>query len=200
LETQQLRASAFSSGQVLPLLCQRFIKFAKVQFIAAFEGLLNLIYELYAKPDLRDGRIYDRLAREQIDIKVRLAPLYCCCFGSKLVDHHSEPFKQFHSIANLRNDFIHANLTKPMKTPIVIEDELSFAVEQTSRDKNSLPKSIDALYPQDIQMVKDNIDQMVELLIEDMQPRFRHEFKKILGEEYIHVLVEDGELIVDLGE
>lgn len=167
-------------------------------FIAAFEGLLNLVYELYAKPDLRDERIYDRLAREQIDIKVRLAPLYCSCFTNNPVDHHSEVFKRFHSIVNLRNDFIHANFTKPMKTPIVFEDGITFMVQQETRDKNGLPKSIEDLSPPDIQIVKDSIDQMTGLLIEAMQPRFRHEFRKILYEDYVPVLIDDGEVIVEV--
>ena len=167
-------------------------------FIAAFEGLLNLIYELYAKPNLRDERIYDRLAREQIDIKVRLAPLYCSCFTNTPVDHHSEVFKRFHSIVNLRNDFIHANFTKPMKTPIVVEDSITFMVEQDTRDKNGLPKSIMDLIPPDIQTIKDSIDQMTGLLIEAMQPRFRHEFKRILHEDYVQVLIDEGEIIVEV--
>lgn len=169
-------------------------------FVAAFEGLLNLVYELYAKSELRDERIYERLARDQIDIKVRLAPLYCTCFSNEPIDYRSDIFKRFHSIANLRNDFIHANVTKPMKTPIVIEDGHTFMVEPSIRDKDGLPKSIAILDTNDIQVVKDSVDQMVALLVEAMQPRFRHEFKAILGEDYVPVLIEDGELIVDVGE
>jgi uncharacterized tellurite resistance protein B-like protein len=165
-------------------------------FIAAFEGLLNLIYELYLKVDLRDGRIYDRLSREQIDIKVRLAPLYCDCFSGKSFDHTSEVFKQFHSIVNLRNDFIHANLTKPMKRAIVIEDGHIFIVEQSSRDKNGLPKSIDTLTEEDLKLIKDNINQMIDMLAEIMKPRFRREFRSILEEDYIQIIIEEGEIIV----
>ena len=165
-------------------------------FIAAFEGLLNLIYELYLKPELRDERIYERLSREQIDIKVRLAPLYCDCFADKSLDHNSEVFRRFHSIVNLRNDFIHANFTKPMKRAIIKEDGYTFVVEQSSRDKNGLPKSIDALTEEDLELIKDNINQMIDLLAEGMKPRFRREFRRILEEDYIQVVIEAGELIV----
>lgn len=165
-------------------------------FIAAFEGLLNLIYELYLKANLRDGRIYERLSREQIDIKVRLAPLYCDCFSDKSLDHTSNAFKQFHSIVNLRNDFIHANFTKPMKRTIVIEDGYTFIVEQSSRDKNGLPKSIDALTEDDLNLVKESINQMIDMLAESMKPRFRREFRNILEEDYIQVIIEEGDMIV----
>jgi hypothetical protein len=165
-------------------------------FIAAFEGLLNLIYELYLKADLRDERIYERLSREQIDIKVRLAPTYCDCFTGKPFNHGSEVFKRFHSIVNLRNDFIHANFTKPMKRSIVVEDGYTFILEQNYRDKNGLPKSIDVLTEEDLQIIKENINHMIDLLAEGMKPRFRREFRKILAEDYVQVIIEDDELIV----
>ena len=165
-------------------------------FIAAFEGLLNLIYELYARTDLRDERIYERLSKENLDIKVRLAPLYCECFSDKLVDHKSDVFRRFHSIVNLRNDFIHANFTQPMKRPIVTEDGHMFIVEQSDRDQSGLPKSIDALNAADVATIKQSIDQMTETLLEGMKPRFRREFRRILYQENIQITVEDGEIIV----
>lgn len=70
-------------------------------FIASFEGLMNLVYELYARPDLRDDRLFERLSREQIDIKIRLAPLYCVCFLTTLIDSNSDVFRLFQSIINL---------------------------------------------------------------------------------------------------
>jgi hypothetical protein len=158
--------------------------------------LLNLIYELYLKAELRDERIYERLSREQIDIKVRLAPLYCECF-SKEIDHNAEEFKRFHSIINLRNDFIHTNLTKPMKRPIIVEDNITFIIEHESRDKNGLPKSIDVLTGEDLEFIKENLDQMIDSLIESMKPRFRREFRNILEDDYIQIFIEDGEIIVN---
>ena len=78
-----------------------FCKSTFFLFVAALEGLMNLIYELYLKPDLRDERIYERLSREQIDLKVRLAPAYCECFKNELIDSESEVFRKFHSIVTL---------------------------------------------------------------------------------------------------
>ena len=158
---------------------------------------MNLIYELYVKPDLRDERIFDRLSREQIDVKVRLAPVYCDGFKSKTIDNHSETFKKFHSIVNLRNDFIHANLTKPMRLPIVTESDFSFIVPPEILDKNGFPRSIDGLTPDSIETVKKSIDDMVSLLANSMEPKFRHEFNKILDQEYITIFMDDGVPIID---
>ena len=60
-----------------PYLCRASF----LLFIAAFEGFLNLLYELYLRPDLKDSRILGRLSREQIDLKILMAPVYCTCFA-----------------------------------------------------------------------------------------------------------------------
>ena len=149
-------------------------------FISAFEGLLNLIYEMYLKPELRDERIRERLGREQIDIKVRLAPVYCECVSKDRIDHESDAFKRFHSVANSRNDFIHANITTPMKRPVVIEDRCTFIVEPATRDKQGLPRSVGDLAPSDIETVKKAIDALVTQLLGSMKPRYRREFSGVL--------------------
>ena len=181
-------------------VAQDYYRSAFFLFIAAFEGLLNLIYELYVRYELRDDRIYERLSREQIDIKVRLAPLYCDCFSENLIDHTSDIFKRFHSIANLRNDFIHANFTKPMRRSVIEEDGHSFIIESTRRDKYGLPKSISDLSYDDLDLVKKSINEMTDLLVSSMTPRFRHEFRRVMKEEYIQVRVEDGEMIIQTRE
>jgi hypothetical protein len=77
---------------------------AVFNLIAAIEGLLNLMYEIYLKAELRDDRIVQRLAREQIDVKLRLAPIYCDCFIGKPIDHTTEAFRTFNRLVNTRND------------------------------------------------------------------------------------------------
>lgn len=165
-------------------------------FIASFEGFLNLIYELYLKPELKDERIYDRLSREQIDIKIRLAPVYCRCFRSRLIDSKSESFRNLHSVINLRNNFIHANLTDSMKIPIVTENGRRLMHFPTTRDKSGLPKNIDELKIRDLQFVKESIDKMVDVLVQDMKSRYRREFKEVMDKKFLLIEVEDDELII----
>lgn len=156
-------------------------------FIAAFEGFLNLIYELHAKTGLRDERLFGRIGREQIDVKLRLAPLYCDCFRNSLIDHTTDAFKNFHSIANLRNDFVHANFTKPMKIPVVIEDGHTFFVEHSLRDDDGLPKSVEALTTTDLEFVKTSIDEIVNQVLDSMRLKHKRRFNQILREEYVRV-------------
>jgi hypothetical protein len=154
-------------------------------FIASFEGLMNLVYELYARPDLRDDRLFERLSREQIDIKIRLAPLYCVCFLTTLIDSNSDVFRLFQSIINLWNDFIHANLTRPMRRPVVVEDGHVFIVDQVATDSSGLPRNIDGLEPKHIAIVQAAVEQMVELIISSMRPKYRREFKNLVWDQYV---------------
>jgi hypothetical protein len=78
------------------------------QLLIAAEGFLNLIYELYLKPELRDDRIAGRLTRDQIDVKLRLAPVYCDCFAGKPFDHRTAAFQNFQKLFRIRNDFVRA--------------------------------------------------------------------------------------------
>jgi len=165
-------------------------------YIASFEGLLNLIYELYLKKNLRDERIVERLTREQIDIKLRLAPVYCECFQDNPIDHTSEEFKNFHSIINLRNDFVHANFTKSMRTPVVVEDGYTFLISPIDKSLNGIPRSFSNLQIEHIEVVKQVIETMIERLIECMKPRYRKEFRDVIDQEYINVEYEDGEIVV----
>jgi hypothetical protein len=82
--------------------------------VASFEGFLNLIYELYLEPSLReDVRARDHVNRLPIDLKLRLAPLYCTCFKDKVLPV-GESFGRWQAVTNLRNNLIHANLSASM--------------------------------------------------------------------------------------
>lgn len=172
------------------------IRSAFFLFVASFEGFLNLIYELYLKPSLRDERIYARLSREQVDIKLRLATMYCLCFSVDTIDHKNELFQKFQYIVDLRNDFIHANLTKPMRTTVVTEDKHEFLYEYEADGKYGLPKSIATLDVDNIKFVMETIEAMVDFVIESMKPRQKHEFRPIILEEQIFVTVVDNEYII----
>lgn len=165
-------------------------------YIASFEGLLNLIYELYLRSSLRDQRIYEHLGREQIDIKLRLAPVYCDCFQDEPVDRNTEEFKKFHSIINLRNDFIHANFTKSMRSPIVVEDGYTFFNPLVDTNNQGLPRNFSELEVEHIEIVKMILDDMVKKLLQHMKPRFRKEFTLAMENEYIEVEYEEGMMLI----
>lgn len=185
--------NAFAEWSKQYILCRS----ALFQFVSSVEGLLNLIYDLYLKPELRDDRIVDRLSREQIDVKLRLAPVYCECFAGKPLDHTTEAFRNFHSLANLRNDFVHANLTKSMRTPVVRHDGATYLLS-ASMDKpvDLIPASFSSLGIDDLSAVKAAVDSIATQLLSNMKPRFRREFREVMYNEHIYVEYDDGVPVV----
>ena len=165
---------------------------AFVQLIAAVEGLLNLLSELYLRPDLREPRIMDRIAREQIDIKLRLLPIYCDCFTGKPLDREHAAIKAFGRIVNTRNDLIHANLTKGMKTPVVVHDRCTFYLPIEQPRQPFAVNSISDLGIDELKAIKTVIDELIAYLVASMNPRDRKVFGSVMHDEFIHVEYVDG--------
>lgn len=162
------------------------------QFIAAIEGLLNLISELYLKQDLRDVRIADRLAREQIDVKLRLIPIYCDCFPGRPLDHTTDAIRNFNLLVAARNDFIHANVTKSMKKPIIYHENLTFLLPVEKSQNPNVPGSISHLGISELRRIRAVVDDLVKYLIASMNPRDRKVFGSVLRDDFINVKYEDG--------
>jgi hypothetical protein len=161
---------------------------------AALEGLLNLIYEIYLDPLLRNEQISSRLQREQIDIKLRLAPLYCTCFKPGLIDDKTEEFRKFKAIVELRNKFIHANITEPMKSPIIVEDGLEFWIWDPKFGKYDLPGSAEQLTIDHLEFVRQAIWNMADTIINMMKAQYGRIFAQIITHEILRVENKGDEL------
>lgn len=74
------------------------------------EAFVNLLIFILAKDDIKnDGRLYQDAIRREIDVRVKSLHLTCDGF-SKAVDSDSNEFKDFHTVMNGRNDFLHGNI------------------------------------------------------------------------------------------
>ncbi|HUJ30071.1 MAG TPA: hypothetical protein VLY23_02240 [Candidatus Acidoferrum sp.] len=166
------------------------------QLIAAVEGLLNLVYELYLRKELRDIRIVERLAREQVDMKARLAPIYCDCFEGRPIDHTTQAFQNFQRLVNRRNDFIHANLTKSMKSPIVRHDKITFVASPEDSGASPIPGSMTELGIEEVEAITIVVDDLVEQILETMSPRHRKVFRSVMYEDFICIEYDEGVPII----
>ncbi|HEY1772568.1 MAG TPA: hypothetical protein VGH91_05190 [Gammaproteobacteria bacterium] len=169
---------------------------AFIMYLSSVEGFINLLYELYLRKSLREKRIYDRIYREQIDLKIRLAPLYCECFSENVLDANSEEFKKFHSLVNLRNDLVHANLTKPMMSPVIYEDDIEFVIEVDSETTIGVPASFREFESRHVELAKTITGNLIKYVIASMRPRFRKEFSAVMDDELIKVVYEDEQIYI----
>jgi hypothetical protein len=147
------------------------------------------------KPELRDDRIAGRLTRDQIDVKLRLAPVYCDCFAGKPFDHRTAAFQNFQKLFRIRNDFVHANVTKSMKHPVVRYDEIDFILWQ-EEGLDDVPSPAQDLGVGEIKRVRTMINAIVEQVLATMEPRHRRDLQLVLHDDLIHVRDENGTLVI----
>lgn len=169
---------------------------AFIMYFSSVEGFVNLIYELYLRKELREKRIYDRISREQIDLKLRLAPIYCECFQADVLDPRAVAFKNFHSLANLRNDFVHANLTKPMMNPVIYEDDIEFVIDSDSTTAIGIPSNFREFESHHVEKAKHITQSLIDYVVSAMNPRFRREFEYVMEMEHIKVEYENEQLYI----
>lgn len=161
--------------------------------LSSFEGFLNILYELYLHPELREDRIFARIGREQIDIKLRMAPIYCDGFKVETINHEDSRFKNYLRLINLRNDYVHANLIKRLERYVHKEDDFTFIIE--NEDNSDIPTNFNELQLEHVELAKKYIDEVIELVLESMKTKTKREFKDIIFEAEIEVEDEDGILI-----
>ncbi len=90
---------AVSVGSTIRMLCP-----------VLCEAFINLLILVLRKEEIKkDKRLYDDLLRRQIDIRVKSLHLYCNSF-LKPVNSEDQRFKDFHTLMNQRNDFLHGNI------------------------------------------------------------------------------------------
>jgi len=144
------------------------------------------------KVELRDDRVADRLVREQVDLKLRLAPVYCDCFAGQPIDHTTQAFRNFHRLVNARNDFIHANVTRAMKTSVVNYDGMTFLVNLERNQDATVPDSMSGFGIEETKSIKGTVDAILSQVLTSMKPRYKKEFGSVVHEQFINVEYEDG--------
>lgn len=83
------------------------------------ESFINLLILLLRKDEFRkDKRLYEDLLKRQIDIRIKSLHLNCDGF-LRPINAEDQRFKDFHTIMNSRNDFLHGNIDP---TALMFED------------------------------------------------------------------------------
>ena len=162
-------------------------------FLSSFEGLLNIVYDLYLKPVLDEERIRKDLIRANIDLKLRLAPIYCDCFSRDTIKYQSNELDRYRAIVELRNDFIHANLSPTMKTAVIKEDSYTFPIELRETNKFKIPATLAHFDIDHLQFVSRTIKEMADAVVNSMNHRFKHDFRNAIKHEQIIIEQVDGE-------
>ena len=102
------------------------------------------------------------------------------------------------AIVELRNDFIHANLSPTMKTAVIKEDGFTFPIESRDTNKFQVPTNLSHLDIEHLQFVSQTIKEMAEAIINSMNHRFKQDFRNAIKREQIIIEQVDGENLIRL--
>ena len=168
------------------------------QFLSAFEGLLNIIYDLYLKPAIRQTKDTRETAiKAPIDTKIAMAPIYCICFNSDHIPIDPAIYAQYKAVRALRNNFVHANLVEAMRTRIVKLDGMTFLLEPTKTKDYDLPLVVSNLSVGHLDFTKETIEAMKDEIVKAMHPTYRQDFAKALERDAIIVeRIDNGSFVV----
>ncbi|MCA0350985.1 MAG: hypothetical protein LCH85_03220 [Chloroflexi bacterium] len=168
------------------------------QFLSAFEGLLNILYDLYLKPAIRDSKdTREPAIKSPIDTKIAMAPIYCICFSGDRIPIDTAVYAQYKAVRALRNNFVHANLVEAMRTSIIKHDGMTFLLEPTMTNDYDLPLVVSNLSVMHLDFTKQTIEAMKDEIVNAMHPTYRQDFAKALERDAIIVeRIDNGSYVI----
>ena len=165
---------------------------------AALEGFVNMVYELYLDDAYRhDKRILGQLKRRNLETKLRMAPAFCHGFSLKVLPF-AEEMVQFKDVVALRNELIHANLNssmigheKELDGYIFVDAPKGIRAEYESATGSAL------LSKETLTAMFEAVENVVELVLQAMDVRYRQELEKVLHRERFAARLIDGEYVIE---
>ena len=160
-------------------------------FLSSFEGVLNLIYDLYLKPSIRENKEgRETVIRAGLDQKLLFAPVYCQCFTGETLNIPPDIYQQYKALRSLRNNFIHANVTDAMRTSIIKHDQMNFLLEPHRIKEYDLPLLVSGLTVAHLRFTQTTIIGMKNAIVAAMNVHYRHDFAQALEQE--EIIIERG--------
>jgi len=102
------------------------------------EAFINLTIFLLAKPEIKkDSRIYQDILRREIDVRVKSLHINCVGFKNA-VSSDTDQFRNFHTLMNGRNDFLHGNIDPTRLAYEVIYFDANIPLPKTYKNFSEL--------------------------------------------------------------
>lgn len=110
----------------------------RAAFMATFmslEGFLNLVYTLFLKDRYRNDIYEKRLRSEMLPVKILEMDTYCHSFKRSPLAKQDELFAAIQHFINVRNLFLHANISDVMEAHLVKQDKYFIVTRGESKEK-----------------------------------------------------------------
>jgi hypothetical protein len=178
---KEASALAMSLRMIVPVLAESFI---------------NLLIFVLRKRELReDERLYENFIRQPIDVRVKGLHLHCDGFAKGIVAH-AKQFKDFQTLMNSRNDFLHGNVDPAglALDEVFFDGTIPLFKESQSFARRALGGTLQHIEPtaalRDLEVVQafetfvldhlqTRMKPQIKMILRDRQPGWREDTKKV---------------------
>ncbi len=159
----------------------------RMLFPVMAEAFVNLVIFIFRRSELKDdGRLYDGLIRQAIDVRVKSLNMICDGFNGP-ISGDDERFKDFHNLMNGRNDFLHGNVN-PAKLEV---EDLYFDQKNIPlyKSDNGVIKKMFGHHQKGVTLDEVRSDERVingfmEMVLEKLEQENFEEFIGLMGERF----------------
>lgn len=160
------------------------------------ESFINLLIFVLRKDELKeDERLYEDFIRRPIDVRVKGLHLHCVGFA-KGINAKAVQFKEFHTLMNSRNDFLHGNVDPARLTldEVFFDGTIPIFKEHQGFARRALGGTLRHIEPSaalhDLEVVQafeafvldhlqPSIKSQIEMVLNARQPGWREDTKKV---------------------
>lgn len=146
------------------------------------ESFINLLIFVCAKSEIKnDRRMYENTIRTQIDVRIKSLHLNCNGF-IKPVDTSKQEFKDFHSLMNSRNDFLHGNIDphKLMYDEVYFDKTIPLFKHNQSFSERTLLPPLQLIEPKTVLKNIEIVKNFISLVLDHMSPDHRKYVESVM--------------------
>lgn len=151
----------------------------RAAFITSYlsiEGFINVVYTIFLDKRYKNEIFQRKLQNETIITKLLEIDKYCEEFNSPVISIKEELFKAFQHLTNIRNDFIHANITKDMESHLVRVGRYQLLAEKKSSKKSGISTHPAKITNVDVIRMQRLVQKIVIKIINTLDKRIRWKF------------------------
>lgn len=108
----------------------------------SLEGFMNLVYMLFLKDRYRNDIYEKRLRNEMLPMKILEMDVYCHSLEHPPLKEQDELFAAIQHFINVRNLFLHANISDVMEAHLVKQNKYFIVTRGESKEKYGIPSDM----------------------------------------------------------
>ncbi|RLF44281.1 MAG: hypothetical protein DRN29_08750 [Thermoplasmata archaeon] len=142
----------------------------------SLEGFINLVYTLFLKDRYRNDIFEKRLRNEMLPIKILEMDVYCHSFDHPPLKEQDELFAALQHFINIRNLFLHANISDAMEAHLVKLDGYLVVTRSEVEEKYGITSDMRNLTNAHIIRANKLVRKLVVKVLQAMAEEVRYPF------------------------